>query len=418
MKSYNEMADRVFERRDRYNATRAATRKKVQKITAGAACCCLVAVLGVGVMRGNQPQITPTPNHSEAPVQTGINDLQAGPSSYHSPFQEMATTETMKWKTAEEILESNDNASMGVYVPSFLSYRGGFYANISDGKSKIEGYPLPDKVWFNPEYQYTAYQIKNYPDRFAIAINGGLMIYQKIFDVTFELEGVIYGIQYSPSTGTELTAGEKKLSGDGFTVYEAVRHMGEAADESEYLVNILPLLQQYRPNLFRGDENYADTWQVALPLYKTATDVPVADVPGSTGTLVTYEEVWGGSYTDTQGNQVILLTENTPENQQEVFRRNPTLSAETTVFKTADYSLAYLTELLTDISNTMWEGSLSFVPTAGLYEDLNRVVVTVTTEDPDSIAQVLAFDTLGGAIEIRHAAGQATNDLLVIKSAG
>ena len=410
MKSYNEMADCVFERRDRYNAARAATRKKMQKITAGAACCCLVAVLGVGVMRGNQPPITPTPDHSEAPEQTGISDLQAGPSSYHSPFQEMAVPEVIQWQTADEIAELSGDSQMGVYVPAFLSWNGGFYGG-AECTAADRFAPAGEEVWFNPEYRFAAYQVKDRPDCFGIRINGGMQIYQKIFDVTFELEGIIYGIQYSPSTSAERTPGPKIRSDDDFTVYEM-------AEEGTYLVNILPLLQQHQPNIFDGNENYKDAWQVALPLGKAVTDVPVADAPGSTGALVPYEEVWGGSYTDAQGNQVVLLTENTLENQQEVFRRNPTLNTETTVFQTADYSYAYLTELLADISKAMGDGSLSFVPTAGLYEDRNRVVVTVTTEDADSIAKILAFDTLGGAIEIRQGSGRATNDLLISKPAG
>lgn len=408
MKNYNEMADSVFERRDRYNAARAATRKKVQKITTGAACCCLVAVLGVGVMHDNTPPVTPTPDHSEAPVQTGINDLQAGP----SPYKEMAAPEAIQWQTADEILESEDSGTMGVMVPSFLSWKGGFYGGAE--YTAVDRFAsTDDEIWFNPEYRYTAYQVKDRADCIAIYINGALQVYQKAFDVTFELDGYVYGIQYSPVMNADRTAGEAVLPGEDFTVYESVDPSDKSICEGEYLVNILPLLQQTWPGLFGGEENYSDAWQVALPLSKAGTDVPVADVPGSTGALIPYEEVWGGSYTDARGNQVVLLTENTPENQQEVFRRNPSLNTETTIFKTADYSLAYLTELLADISRAMSEDSLPFVPTAGLYEDLNRVVVTVTTEDADSIARVLAFDTLGGAIELRQASGQTTIDLLV-----
>lgn len=403
MKSYNEMADCVFERRDRYNAARAAARKKTLKITAGAICCCLVAVLGVGVMHDHQNPVVPAPDHSEAPEQTGISDLQAGPSSYNSPFKEAAIPEAPQWQTADEIVELSGDSQMGVSVPAFLSRNGGFYGGAectATDRFALTG----EEVWFNPDYRYAAYQVKDRPDCFAIRINGGMKIYQKIFDVTFELDGTVYGIQYNvkPSPAKEV------LSGDGFTVYKA-------DEDGEYLVNILPLLQQYRPNLFGGNENYADAWQVALPMGKAVTDVPVADVPGSTGALAPYEEVWGGSYTDAQGNQVVLLTENTPENQQEVFRRNPTLNTETTVFQTAEYSRSYLTELLADISKAMADDALPFVPTAGLYEDRNRVVVTVTTNDPDSIAKVLAFDTLGGAIEIVSGSGQAINEQLIKK---
>ena len=412
MKSYNEMAECVFERRDRYNATRTATRKKIQKFAAGAACCCLVAVLGVGVMHDRKTPISPVADHSEGPVQTGINDFQ----EELSPYKEMAAPEAIQWMTAGEVAEASGSAYAGLMVPTFLSWEGGFYGG-AECTAADHFAPTDDEVWFNPEYRYTAYQVKDRTDCIAIHINGGLQIYQKAFDVTFEVDGITYGIQYSPVMDADCTAGSEILSGEGFTVYDVVRLQGEAGAQ-EYLVNILPLLQQNWPNLFGGDENYADAWQVALPLGKAVIDVPVADVPGSTGALVPFEEVWGGSYTDAQGNQVVLLTENTPENQQEVFRRNPTLTQENTAFKTAEYSLAYLTELMADISKAMGEGSLPFVPTAGLYEDLNRVVVTVTTEDADSIAKVLAFDTLGGAIEIRQGSGQATNDLLISKPAG
>ena len=264
MKSYNEMADCVFERRDRYNAARAATRKKVQKITAGAACCCLVAVLGVGVMHDHQNPVVPAPDHSEAPEQTGISDLQAGPSSYHSPFQEMAVPETSRWHTADEIAELSGDSQMGVYVPAFLSWNGGFYGG-AECTAADRFAPAGEEVWFNPEYRFAAYQVKDRPDCVAIRINGGMKIYQKIFDVTFELEGIIYGIQYSPSTSAERTPGPKIRSDDDFTVYEM-------AEEGTYLVNILPLLQQHRPNIFDGNENYKDAWQVALPLGKAVTD--------------------------------------------------------------------------------------------------------------------------------------------------
>lgn len=144
-----------------------------------------------------------------------------------------------------------------------------------------------------------------------------------------------------------------------------------------------------------------------------AADMPVTDIPGDTGALTAYDEVWGGSYMDETGRWVVWLTENTPENQQEVFKRNPTLTEENTIFKTADYSYAYLTELMAVISRAMGEDELSFVPTAALRDDRNRVEVAVTTEDPDSIARVMAFDTLGGAIEIRYVSGYtATKDLV------
>lgn len=134
------------------------------------------------------------------------------------------------------------------------------------------------------------------------------------------------------------------------------------------------------------------------------TDVPVTEHPGSTGALIPLDGVWGGSYMDQSGCWVVWLTENTPENQARVLERNPGLGADHTVFRTADYSLAFLTELMAKISGEMGAKRLPFVTTAALREDVNRVEVTMTTQDEGCAAQVLRLDTIGGAITFRYAA--------------
>lgn len=143
------------------------------------------------------------------------------------------------------------------------------------------------------------------------------------------------------------------------------------------------------------------------------TDAPVQGEPDNTGALTAYEAVWGGSYMDQDGRWVIWLTENTPENQKKVFERNPDLLESNTTFKTADYSLAYLTELMANISEGMGDGKLPHVSTAALREEMNRIEVTMTTDDADSVAQVLAFDNIGGAIEIQYASGYVIDEAIV-----
>lgn len=135
---------------------------------------------------------------------------------------------------------------------------------------------------------------------------------------------------------------------------------------------------------------------------KAATDMPVSDIPGDTGALTAYDEVWGGCYMDQNGCWVVLLTEDTPENRQMVLALNPTLREDNIIFQTAAYSKAYLTYLMTEISNAMCAGKLPLVTTAALREDKNRVEVTMVADDPWSVDKVLAFDTVGGAIEILY----------------
>ena len=135
---------------------------------------------------------------------------------------------------------------------------------------------------------------------------------------------------------------------------------------------------------------------------ETTIDAPVSDIPGDTGALTAYDEVWGGCYMDQNGCWVVWLTEDTPENRQEVFRLNPSLSEDNTIFKTAAYSKAYLTYLMSEISNAMCAGKLPLVTTAALREDKNCVEVTMISDAPYSVDKVLAFDTVGGAIEIKY----------------
>lgn len=136
------------------------------------------------------------------------------------------------------------------------------------------------------------------------------------------------------------------------------------------------------------------------------SDAPVTENPDSTGALNPLDEIWGGSYMDQSGHWVVWLTENTPENQTRVFEQNPDLLEYNTVFKTADFSLSYLTDLLANISAEMGTQKLPFVTTAALREQDNRVEVTMTTDDEKYAAQVLNFDTIGGAIEFRYSTAQ------------
>lgn len=126
--------------------------------------------------------------------------------------------------------------------------------------------------------------------------------------------------------------------------------------------------------------------------YPIDVDVPVTDNPGSTGALNPLDSVWGGSYMDESGYMVIWLT----ENQKKVFEQNPDLLENETLFKKADYSLEYLTELMANISRAMGDGEFSFVTTAALREERNRVEVTITAEDADEAIKIQAFDTVGG----------------------
>lgn len=107
--------------------------------------------------------------------------------------------------------------------------------------------------------------------------------------------------------------------------------------------------------------------------------------------------IWGGSYLNDQGQQVILLTDNTLANQAIVYQNIPTLVEASTIFEEATFTLSYLEELQEKISAKMVLGELPFVTSSVLREDLNIMEIHVTTEDSEKLAQITKMDTLGGA---------------------
>ncbi len=141
-----------------------------------------------------------------------------------------------------------------------------------------------------------------------------------------------------------------------------------------------------------------------------AADMPAQESPVSAGILNAYEEAWGGSYINEEGRTVILLTEDTPENRQKVFERNPDLLESNTEFRQAEYSLAYLTDLQEEISERMAAGKLPFVTVSAVREEINRIQVTVCLEDPDELEKLLALDETGGAIVVEYSSAGAVKE--------
>lgn len=129
----------------------------------------------------------------------------------------------------------------------------------------------------------------------------------------------------------------------------------------------------------------------------TGVDKPVVQNAGSTGALTAYEAVWGGSYPNEAGQWVVLLTENTAENREKVFQLNPTLNESNTVFEEAAFSYSYLVNLMESLSKADLP---SVVSSIGFREERNRIAVYLKADDASAVAEILAYDTIGGAIEI------------------
>ena len=166
------------------------------------------------------------------------------------------------------------------------------------------------------------------------------------------------------------------------------------------------------PNTGISENTVSEGTSVDLPPEENVTPPSLPDNPGYSGALVLVgldDEIWGGGYYDETGRLVILLTENTPENQRKVLELNPTLSETDTIFETAVYSKSYLTDLLYRTSQTLDVVHLPSGSSVGIRVDLNCIRVdvnsTMMNDDAsiaDSIAEIMALDTQGGAIQIMY----------------
>lgn len=173
----------------------------------------------------------------------------------------------------------------------------------------------------------------------------------------------------------------------------------DSESESEMIDNLND------PNEAADAETETANMEGEIPTEKTGKDVPGPgpDSLGSTGGLVPYEPVWGKCYQNEAGKWVVFLTENTPENQKKVLELNPTLTENDIIFQSITFSRSYLESLMISIGQAADENEeFSFVSSIGLRTEKNCVEVDVTTDDEESIAKILAFDTIGGgsAIEI------------------
>lgn len=120
--------------------------------------------------------------------------------------------------------------------------------------------------------------------------------------------------------------------------------------------------------------------------------------------------VFGGCYLDDHGAFVVVLTVDTPETRRAVCQALG-VSAVSAVFVPGDYSLAYLTQVQERIGLAMQRGDLPFVTASGVYEPLNRIKVSVTTEKQEDLEKLRALDPLGGALVIEEAGERAMEDV-------
>lgn len=293
MKDYREVADDVFQRSEKIIADNRRRKNKIMKAGSMTVCFCLIALLGVGVWQsgvlsnmapsrvGNvaMDNVSNTADiKSDETIggysHSGSGDVTQTPQPVEPDPTQAVDTRAEKWLTAEELGTITPEGTVigGLSVPTFISYRGSFYGIVDTDRMDSPRFSLfeGESLLFNTHYTHNVYLVEDHPDWIAIHING-MEVYEKIFDVTFEVDETAYAIAYSPVMNADYGLGDIVLETEDYTIYEAVKLQGEPAQTKEYIVNILPLLQRELPNFFGGSDlelggDYAEQWQLALPM--------------------------------------------------------------------------------------------------------------------------------------------------------
>ena len=266
MKTYNEMAESVFERREKYITERRMATNKMKKILATVACCCLVAVLGIGVWHSNigtstlPPTVSEQLNNVDMPNNTVATNIAPNIGNEDK-------VDTTVWLSADEVLKSAETGTqMGVAVPMLVAYQGAIYGFTAEEYNENSQYALlENEVTLRKNSSCPAYQVNDVSDNVAIVLNGRLEIYQKLFEVKAAIDGNSYRIVQPMMSGIDYSYGEIIQENEDFAVYQAINVQSGEVMETEYVINILPLLKRELPNFFDGDENYGDAWWVVMP---------------------------------------------------------------------------------------------------------------------------------------------------------
>lgn len=239
-----------------------------------AAClCCLAAtlVVSLGILK------EPAASEDEGQPGTGLTWSVAAdeiPRPVDPGIVQAGDDRAKTWLTAEELGIAKPQGMMGgLFVPAFLSYRGGFYGCVdTDEMDGLRFAPSEgeDLLFYDASHASVVYLVEDHPDWIAVHVNG-MEVYEKIFDVTFTAEETTYAIAHSAAVDADYGLGGVVLETEDYTVYEAVRLREGSAQTKEYIVDILPILRRERPNFFGGPAadsggNYVERWQLALPL--------------------------------------------------------------------------------------------------------------------------------------------------------
>lgn len=242
------------------------------------ACFGLTILIGFGIWHnGMLPSVDPVENNEQQNIQpTGDYEQEVEQEVEQEEIQwveedNSTSTQTRTDYLAEDVLleAQLQGGNNGVAVPLFIAYNGAIYGDTDYDMTNAYVSVSKTEIEFNPDYTYTAYQVTDHPELVAIIINGGYMVYEKIFEVTVTIDGKLYQVECPVRYLTMDAVGKQILEADGIKVYEAIDVNSQDTIDGKCIVDITELMAAYSPNLFSDSTTvHADCWWVAKQVFE------------------------------------------------------------------------------------------------------------------------------------------------------
>lgn len=128
-----------------------------------------------------------------------------------------------------------------------------------------------------------------------------------------------------------------------------------------------------------------------------------------------YPEYYAGKYVDKNGQNVILLCQDTKTNREQICTLFG-ITEEETIFQEAVYSYSYLMELQSKITEKMQKKEASFIISSALMEDQNKIKITIISREKEDWDQLKDIDPIGGAIEIQYSEDLISKEDLLVNA--
>lgn len=390
-----------------------AVRSRWIKWGSAAACLCLLCIGGLSLSHVFRNPLQPSaPQGNPPPVQkdtfVAISSLLAGNTSI-----------------SDEAIEENAAVPIGQYR--------GIYVKTVSLDSEILSQSIGNTVSETQTWYYVSghrdlqYLIQNDNDEFSLwkfkCFDSDEYPYSDVLKLVYQIDSanIISDIEVNPTAMDNTDSGKAVQA-------EIGTHTITDRGSIETIYQILSSLTCYGENQWgridygdveaAADEDTPSKEAVWLSRSLTLKTNYGNEIDGLMYTAVSnmfyeYSGIAYHSLTEEQNSSVcqILHIEKTAEDEPAPVNKNDVAQSpqteETSVMTkeepaNAAITLEYVTELQTKVSTAMSNGELSFVSSSAVYENPYRLHVVVSSNADHDLAKLKAFDTIGGALEIKY----------------